>query len=622
MSTYSLWLRAHPQAIVADGNSETTITAEVQDASGRTVPDGTRVDFTTSLGTIDRTAITSAGVARVRLRGTTTVGTAMVSAVVTAGNAIARLQVDMLTPGTEMFDESFILVDSKKHLGYDSDTQKVEGAGGVQIRSRGLTINVEECQIDVRRNILRAKAKLGGDNITILRGDKEIQASALYYNFNSMNGVLFTPAEDGAKRLRFRGRDMFTEPDQDPQKEVTFDYKPISGNTMFIRARSLIIRPGDEVKIKRANFYLDGQKVLSMPLYVVPLNGQGAGLNRMLTYGTNGLSLDMPFYYSLTPNGTGSLRLKHSAPSGWGSYSGSQSWQLDLDQEYTYGSSTEGKFSVDKITSKEWGLGWTNRQQFNNDSQIYSYFDFPSHRNLYGSVDYTKSFNDYSLSLNFRGNKLSGKDGRYSSYAYLQSRAKPLIKNAIDFSYSTKLSYDSGLGSASGNQIGTGIDLQFYGEPIHLGSTTSINSSLTLGQDFGGSYPGSNANANVGMYKVLGDMGQLSLNYNYSWSKSSYSYSSQRLSGDLYLAPSKKIITHLNMTYGLSDKSTSMFSDIGYQFIPTWNIYLMGTYQRFGGYGYGDIEVALAKMLGRQEARVIWSQSQKRFRFEFSAMRF
>src|SRR5512145_3257951 len=79
---YSMWLRAQPQAIVADSNSSTTITAEVRDSSGHAVPDGTVVDFNTSLGIIERSARTAAGVARVRLTSVATTGTALVSAVV------------------------------------------------------------------------------------------------------------------------------------------------------------------------------------------------------------------------------------------------------------------------------------------------------------------------------------------------------------------------------------------------------------------------------------------------------------------------------------------------------------------------------------------------------------
>ena len=265
---YSLWLRANPQAIVADGRSETTVSAEVRDASGRPAPDGTVVDFTTSLGTVQRSEHTTAGVARVRLHSDTTVGTALVSAVVATGNVVAQLKVDFLEPGTEMFDESFMSVSSKNYLGYDVGSRTVDAAGGVKIYHRGLYITAEEAQIDLRRNIIRAKGKLGGENVVMRRGDKRIAASGVYYDFSAMTGVILTPPEDGAGRMLFRGRDLHVEPNEEPDKLATFDFTPASESTMFIRARSILIRPGEEIKFKRASFYLEGDKVLSVPLHV------------------------------------------------------------------------------------------------------------------------------------------------------------------------------------------------------------------------------------------------------------------------------------------------------------------------------------------------------------------
>jgi hypothetical protein len=56
--------------------------------------------------------------------------------------------------------------------------------------------------------------------------------------------------------------------------------------------------------------------------------------------------------------------------------------------------------------------------------------------------------------------------------------------------------------------------------------------------------------------------------------------------------------------------------------MPTWRVHLLGTFQKFDAFSYLDAEVALAKAIGNQEARLIWSQSRKRIRFEFSALSF
>ena len=618
---YSLWLRAQPQAIVADSFSTTTITADVRDAEGHAVPDGTEVDFTTSLGIIDHIVRTSSGIARARLQSSATVGTALVSAVVANGRAVAQLNVDFLAPGTEMFDESFILVSSDQQLGYDVGGQVVDAAGGVKIYHRGVTITAEEAQIDVKGNILRARARLGGDNIIIKKGDKEIQASALYYNFNKMNGVLLTPADDGAKRMLFRGRDLFLEPDKKPDKKVSFDFTPVEQANMFIRAKSLVIRPGEEIKIKHANFYMEGDKVLSVPLHVVSLNSRNAGASQMITYGTEGLQMNLPLYYSLTPNGTGSFQLRHSDPTGWGSYSNSGGWQIDLDQEYTLGGSTEGNFKVNRITSGDWGLSWNDRRELDSDSRLYTYLDFPSHENLYGTLDYSRSLGEYTMSVNMRGNMLTNAANRYSSMAYLQSRSKPLIGGALSYAFTTKLAYDNYFDSDDSNRFGSGLGLQLYAKPIELGKG-SINTSVTAFQGWGGSLAGSTLYANAGYNRSLSTIGSFGLNYAYSFNNSDDIYSEHRLSADLFLSPSRLWNSRINATYSLSDDSISAFADFGYSIRPTLRLSFQDTYQKYTGGKYTDYEIALAKALGRQEARIIWSQSRKRFRVEFSALSF
>lgn len=616
-STYALWLTSHPQAIVADSHSAATITAELRDSSGNTVPDGTVVDFTTSLGVIERRARTSNGIARVRLESGNVTGTALISAVVSDGNAVAQLRVDFLEPGTEMFDESFIVVDSKKHLGYDVGAQVVDSAGGVTITHRGLRIDAEEAQISLKTNILRAKARMGGDDITIQRGDKKLVASALFYDLNAMRGVILTPASEGAQRMLFRGRDLFVEADADPEDKVNFDFSPVTEADMFIKCRSCIIRPGEEIKFKRAEYYVDGSKLLSVPLQVVRLRDGTGGAGQLITYGTDGLRLDVPFYYSLTPSGTGAVRLKHSEPTGWGSYSGRAGWQVDVDQEYNIGS-TQGLFQVNRITSREWGLRWNQRMEFDNDSQVYTYFDFPGHRDLYGTVDYTRFLGDYTFSTSLRGNKLRDADGRYSASTYLQSRSKPLIGDAVSYAFTTRLSYDGGY-SAGGSSFGTGIGLQFYGKPLRFGVNTGVNTSLTVSRDWGGSNAGTSVYANAGLYRNLGDIGRFGLNYSYAWADAEYGYNAQRISADLLIRPSNRWQTSLFSIYGINDHSVSAFADASYFIAPTWRMGVLGTYQKMPYYKYSDVEIMLAKALGRQEARLTWSQSRKKLRLEFTA---
>ncbi len=616
-ANYTLWLKAHPQAIVADGRSQTTITAEVRDPAGNYVPDGTVVDFTSTSGTIERTARTAGGVARVRLQSSVTVSAAMVSAVVINGSAVGNVRVDFLAPGTEMFDESFITISSKAHLGCDVEGKVVDSAGGVTITHRGLTITAEEAQIDLKTNILRAKSKIGGENIVLTRSDKRIEASRLYYDFNSMNGILLTPASDGAKRMTFRGRDLFSEPaSEETDQKRDLDYEPVDEAPMFIKASSIFIRPSEEVKFKRATFYMDGVKMLSVPLHVISLRGTSAS-NQIMSVGTSGLRLDLPLYYSLTPTSTGAFRLRRNETGSWGSYSSQPGWQLDLEQEYNSGGSTEGTFLLRRITSaKDWGARWTQRKEFNGDSQLYTYVDFPSHKNLFGSMNFSRSLPGYTLSVNGRANKLSNSNN-FATDAYIQSRARPVLGGAFSYSLTSKISADTSLT----NRFGTGLGLQVFGRPVKLASIGNLNTSLISGHNWG-AYAGSSLMADAGIYRSLGGSSSIGVNYTYSWGNQGHGYTQQRISGNISLNPSDRWSLYGYATKGLTDHSLSAFGSLNYVFAPTWRFGVQGTYQSFEDYSYPDAEFALTKLVGKQDVSIIWSTSRKRFRCEFSTLRF
>ena len=73
------------------------------------------------------------------------------------------------------------------------------------------------------------------------------------------------------------------------------------------------------------------------------------------------------------------------------------------------------------------------RKEFSNQGTLSSYFDFPEHRDLYSTVDYSQALGNYTLSWDFRGDKIQGADTSLSSGLYLQSQAKPLIGKAVSY---------------------------------------------------------------------------------------------------------------------------------------------------------------------------------------------
>ena len=82
---------AWPDRIVADGVSTAVVTATVTDALDRPVADGTSVSFSTTLGEIAPSAVTSGGVATAVLTSSTELGTAVITATVGGGGGQAEI---------------------------------------------------------------------------------------------------------------------------------------------------------------------------------------------------------------------------------------------------------------------------------------------------------------------------------------------------------------------------------------------------------------------------------------------------------------------------------------------------------------------------------------------------
>lgn len=615
---YSLWLTAHPRAIPADSHSSATISAELRNAYGAAVPDGTAVEFSTSLGVIEQRARTVGGVARVRLTSGTSVGTAVISAVAPDGGAVAELRVDFLEPGTQLVEEASIIVSSDGYLGYDGDKRIVDAAGGFRVEHRGLVIEAEAGQIDVRKGTLRAAGR--ANPITIKRGERQVNASAIYYDFGSMRGVILAPAEEGAARMRIRGADLLVQRDDSSDKDVKFDFVPISESKLFIRAKSIVIRPGEDVRFKRASYYIDGEKMGTVPLQVVPLRGGAMGTGRMLAYGTEGLRVDLPIYYSLTPNRAAAVRVRHSEATGWGAYSQRPGWQIDIDNDYNRGGSSQGLFSLKRVTSEDWGARWNHSVVFDDNSQIYSYLDFPGHRDLFGSLDYRKPIADCTWSFSLRGNKYRYAPDGYYAGAFLQSQVKPLFGDVVSFAYNTRTLYDSR--RESSRKLGTGLGLQLYGKPVEFGRRASLNTSLSLARDWGSTDAGTAVYGQAGFSMMLGYKGYAGINYSYSWTDAYEGANSQRLSSTLTYRPAAKWAANLFATYGLTDSTASLFADASYSLSEIWRLGVMGTYQKYLAGNYKDMEYALHRRVGRQDISLLYSTSRQRFRLEMSAFGF
>jgi hypothetical protein len=622
-SATSINLNANPSSIIADGRSAATVTAEIRDMSGSPVPDGTVVSFSSDIGTIQATATVMGGVARARFTSAATAGTATISAWATTGGAVGQLKIDMLAPGSEVSRQTYVSV-SAKYLVYDPEKLIIYASGGAIIKHRGLVIATDEAQIDVQSGSVKCRMASGGEPIKLTRKNKSLECSLLVYRLSEGKGEAMVDGEKGkVHKVSVRAADLTTQPNSDYAPPSYFDFADMSSSQFLVKASSIVLRPGEELRMHRAKVYVDGKKVMSMRMHVIPIGGVTNQVSRYVGWSANGLRVDLPFFYSVSANGVGSLRLRTGQQEGWGYYSGNTGWALDLVHEYTTDNGGSGGIAINRISSlKDWGAQWHHNQDLAGGGSVYSYVDFPSHHDLFGMTTINKPLGSLlNLGANLYGNKPSGQALGLSSDLYLQTNPKPIASGLVNYVLRASTALSSGAASGlAGN--GTGLQLQLTGHPIKLQKTTSINTSFTLGQSWG-SRGGVNMLANASLTHRIGKAGSAGVSYSFVRDNAlTGDYGQHRLSGNLLYSPSKRWHANIFGTYTLDKPQSSGFADLSYEVIPGWRMSLLQTLQQLGTYSYTDTEVAVGKVIAGHEVNLVWSKARNRVTVEFSAARF
>ena len=663
----TIHLTSNPSSIYADGRSICSISAEVRDGDGDIVGDGVLVNFATSLGIIDTSAGTAGGVARVMLRSGIQPGRAMVSAVLADGQAVSQIQVEFLAPGTKIDTDAYIIVSSDKYLAYASDSRIVDASGGATVKHRGLRVEADCIQLDIGRNLLRARAKTGAEMIRISRGAKSLNASLLSYDLNTLRGTIVTEGEDGKfANLLFNGVNLSTTVPQDAIDRSAFEFADLSATAILVKAKSITIRPKHDLQFKKAELYMEGDKAFRLPLYLIPMAavGPAAGF-QYFGVTSSGLKVDIPLYYSLTPSGTGAVRIRNQQ-GGWSRNSSMGGWGLDLEQSYATGSA-EGRFTVAQVTRSDWGLNWDHSQDLGSGSILRSNFQFPAHRDAFGLVSFNKAFSAASLGVNLQGgvsrytdpqSKATTTNRNLSSNIYLQTNPKK-YKNLLDYSllfrtsFANRLTTVAGIQATSaqvkqppriGPEVSSGVDLQMRGTPISFGPKAKLNSSLSIGNDWGRGRTGLSVLGNTMFTTSFGGNSSLGLGYSYTLTPPirstffptlSNRYPRHLLSLNYGLGGGRWTV-NLMGTHALDMPNTNAYGDVGYQVSPTWRLSMRGNYQAFDvlkinpktnllyhdTVDSGDTEIGVGHMIGSQDVEFLWSRSLHRFRIEMGSLGF
>jgi hypothetical protein len=428
-------LEADRKQLLADGKSVATLTARVYDGRGGAVRDGALVRFSTTAGRLEaETVAVQNGVARVRLIA----GNLPASAIVTAnvdgeGGAVPQTIVIAFgsDPDAAYNGSDWVRVTSGRYVGYVVDFGLIQVIGGKEQRApasvayKGLEVQADEIQLNLRENRVRARG-----NVVLRRGGGANVAERRYANLRfdllENQGVGERDVDGRPTNVVISGAQL-TETNPDTAAPVAspegtpaptiplatpdaFTFEEVGGARMTIVARSIDVEPNNRLQFRRATFYLDGQKALSLPFHVMALGQETLFSEQVLGYGPSGVTFDFPLYYDVRPSAIGTLHVRHGERFGGSAYATRPGWTLDLEHSYTGGkaATADGRLAFSGLTRRDWNAHWTHAQRLDGATRGQIYLDVPGAGGLFGNALITRQFKGFRVNLNVSGSRASG----------------------------------------------------------------------------------------------------------------------------------------------------------------------------------------------------------------------
>jgi hypothetical protein len=616
-------LRADPEVIAADGQSSATLLAEVRDRQGAFVVDGTIVRFTTTAGVINPSVETRSGVVRVTLRSSAEPAVAEVTA--TAGTrAMARVRVTFSTEAIGAQQVAPFARIQAQSLQYLPDKDLIDAAGDVRLTYRGVFIIADRLQLDV------ASLRVVAQNHILLRcAGQEVTADRLMLEMPQMQGRLLAVEENGTIRRQVisgYALDLFTAEGATP--EGIFDLRDPETDKAVISARKITLFPGDKVQFSGFGLRVAGAHLISLPFYVLSLNPYGPDADHLVSLDSmGGISVNLPFYYSVTDTSNGSLRLRRQTRYGYDGYVTRPGWHLALDQRYSFGRGTHGAVELNHITSSDWGIRWRHEQQFGDRTHTYVSVDSPAHRDLYARTELHHSMGLGDLSWSAYGSFLPQTPGSVQSRLYFRLRPGVIKGPNIRYYWSTNVAWNK-WGDES--YLEEGVDLQLHPPALRLGQTTSLQFYIGSGFTFSPNGTGPNAQASTTLLKRLGKNATATLRYSYYYSGRTTDYygptSGQSLTGQLMAASGNRWSTSLTATVLPTRGDLSVYGSLVYSPLRNWRVELRPTYSRYGGdllAGYPrsttNLDVYLVRQFGSRDVALRYSTLDDAIRLELAA---
>lgn len=337
---------ASPLSIPANGRSCSQVLITVLGENGLPVSDGTEVRLNTSAGDITQVVYTAGGRATALLTSSTCPMIATIDAMVNSDTGSVQVEFTATAESEEAVPTTSSIRLAGGSLAYSIDSDTIIGSNGVAVEYRGLKIQASDVQIRQRTGAFRAQG-----NVRVSKGDKVLAADEFTCSIREDRFTLRTKGE--ASGSRSYGIIKLNE--VTAKSGNTPNFKPLldTEGKSWISADRMVLIPSQKIMFFKASIYVGDSKVLSVPCYSYSYKERESIMQQVQYSSSDGMLVDMPFYYRLTADGSGALKLRYAATGNeTGSYATPRKGtSLGLAQEYFLSDGNRGRFFIDSLAS-------------------------------------------------------------------------------------------------------------------------------------------------------------------------------------------------------------------------------------------------------------------------------
>jgi hypothetical protein len=614
---------ANPSRVVADGQTFSRIRVEVRGRDDRAVPDGTEVwvhtdlgDLTTDLATKKRDipVKTAGGFAEVLLTSDEP-GTATVR--VQYGTSYNQELVEFVPLGEVGERDSTVVHVTGKYVGYCSDLNLIEARRPAELRYRGLILEAD--QLQVNPETLVAKAYV----VKMRRRKAEVECEDVYLDLAVMKGVYRRFGDLGPERVSFNGFTLkaLDEELQTPDDAFRFDDRE---GRIWMAARSAAVFPRQKIVLRNASLYVDRHKIMSYPPYwVIAFEGyQGSSNTQFVQFSSyGGLAVDFPIFFSVTDTSTGAIKIQKGATSG--SVMARNAWTLAFEQTYEQpGQEARGVFLIDGLPSSTWGVHFRDSRKIMGGADSDLSIAWPDHKSL---------FTDYSVYHYGRTGHLgvrthADRAGDTGEWSY--GLNADFLSTSVPWGGDTQFRWGTGLRAGHDPWVDEGFVVEHRVSSYldFSGWQPSPSTSLIPSLSDVFAWDTENRYSNVARAQIiLNQRLSRGVNFNLRYSLEHRSgenrYAAfdaqqgidQQVNLNLSAYPARQWDAFVNTSYGITDETLYAFGAVNYRPWSKWRLGVIGSYYKYSGIAFDDIEVSFNRQIGSREVGVRWSKADNRF---------